>query len=388
MHYLIIKLHKNGWVYKNDCIIYVGHNGKEEFVVYKSWQKIKANYEWVIISLCFIMIFVCLGFCSSNRSLYLSPITEALGFKRSHFSIGDSIRFVSTSVVNIFFGTLVAKFGTKKLITSGFICLIISCLIYSFADKLIWFYISGAFLGIGFSWTTTTMVGCVVNKWCKEKKGTIMGAVLASNGIGAALATQILSPIIYEEGNKFGYRDAYLLTTLILTATLVLILVLYKDKPKTPPPHKLSEQKSAGKKANEWNGIDITLVKKNMYFYLTALCIFFTGMVLQGITGIAAAHMKDVMISPDFVATVLSIHSLSLAASKFVIGFLYDKFGLRLTGTICYVAAILAMIGLAFLSDSAIGTVLTILYAFLAALALPLETIMIPIFANDLFGLR
>ena len=46
-------------------------------------MKKKLNYMWVIIVTCFIMEFVALGFCSSNKSLYLGAITEALNIPRS-----------------------------------------------------------------------------------------------------------------------------------------------------------------------------------------------------------------------------------------------------------------------------------------------------------------
>ena len=77
-------------------------------------MKKKLDYQWVIVVTCFIMEFVALGFCSSNKSLYVGAITEALGIKRSLFSINDSCRYVSTAIVNLFFGTLIAKFEAAK----------------------------------------------------------------------------------------------------------------------------------------------------------------------------------------------------------------------------------------------------------------------------------
>lgn len=349
--------------------------------------KRKFDYKWVIVALCFIMIFICLGFCSSNKGLYLSAMTEALGIKRSVFSIGDSIRYIATAIVNIFFGTLVSRFGTKKLIGAGFVCLILACLFYAYSTGLIGIYIAGALLGMGFSWTTTTMVGCVVNAWCRENKGTIMGAVLAANGIGGAVAAQILSPIIYREGTLFGYRDAYVITAGILLTVAVIMMIFYKDKPQEVSGGKAEENKA---KASEirTDGIPINEAVKKGYFYCTALCIFFTGMILQGITGIAAAHMNDVGMDMGFVATVVSIHSLTLAGAKFLSGVMYDRLGLRITVAVCDVAAVFAMLTLAILTESAIGRIYALIYGVLSSLALPLETIMLPIFANDLFGAR
>ncbi len=347
-------------------------------------KKINIDYKWVIVALCFLMIFTCLGFCSSNKSLYLSAITEALGIKRSAFSIGDSCRFITTAVVNIFFGTLVNKFGTKKLIGAGFLCLIGACIMYIIGTNIIYFYIGGCLLGVGLSWTTTTMVGAIVGKWCKENKGTIMGAVLAANGLGGALAAQIVSPIIYEEGNAFGYRNAYGLVAVILLVVGALIMIFYRENPPAQDAAPIVDKKKG--RGQSWVGIEYSQAIKKPYFYCAAACIFLTGLILQGINGVAAAHMKDVGLDAGYVATVLSVHSLALAGFKFLTGLIYDKFGLRITMTICDITSIIVMIVLAVMTNSYLGMVLAMVYGIFSSLSLPLETIMLPIFAGDLFG--
>ena len=80
-----------------------------------SSEKKKFNYAWVIAVLCFLSLCVSLGFCSSGRTMYLTAITDALHIKRSAFSLNDTFRFVTTTILNIFFGTLVNKLGTKSL---------------------------------------------------------------------------------------------------------------------------------------------------------------------------------------------------------------------------------------------------------------------------------
>lgn len=345
------------------------------------------HYTWVIVALSMLMIFVALGFCSSPKGLFVSAITEALGIKRSLFSINDSCRYVATAIVNIFFGSLVSRFGTKKLISAGFLFLSLSSLVYSVADNIYMFYLGGALLGIGFSWTSTTMVGCVVNKWCKEKKGTIMGAVLAVNGIGGAVATQIVSPIIYREGTLFGYQDAYRLIALIVFITGIIVVSFFKESPKGF----LEIQSTDSKKKNRnqrWAGIAYSDLTKKAYFYGALVCVFFTGTCLQGISGIAAAHMTDSGLSPAYVATVVSIHSLSLTVFKLVVGMMYDKFGLKATSTLCSITAAIVMVLLALVSNSTTGMVFAMVYGIFSSLAMPLETIMLPIYVSDLFGDR
>jgi len=351
----------------------------------KKPEKKSFDYKWVIAGLCFLMIFTCLGFCSSNKSLYITAITEALDVKRSAFALSDSIRFIATSIFNIFFGSMVAKFGTKKLIGAGFVCLITAMLLYSIAPNIYVFYIGGFLLGMGFSWTSTTMVGCVVNKWCKENRGTVMGAVLAANGFGGALAAQIVSPIIYEEGNPFGYRNAYRLVALIVFCVGVVVMIFFRENPKNYVQTGEVVHKKKARGAG-WIGMDYSEAKTKGYFYVGAVCIFLTGMVLQGITGVAAAHMRDVGLDAGFVATALSVHSLALAAFKFLTGIIYDHKGLRFTVNMCAISGVAVMLMLAIITPSPLGKVLAVLYSIFSSLALPLETIMLPIYANDLFG--
>ena len=104
-------------------------------------KKWKFDYKWVILFLCFLMNFVCLGFCSSNKGLYLTAITEALDIERSLFSINDSCRFIATAVINLFFGSLIMRFGFRKMAAFGFLCLIGSMVTYILADNIFVFYI-------------------------------------------------------------------------------------------------------------------------------------------------------------------------------------------------------------------------------------------------------
>lgn len=343
----------------------------------------KFDYMWIIVGLSFLLVCISLGFCSSTNSLFLHPVTEHLSIERSAYSLTNSFRFVATAIVNLFFGSLIVKFGPKKLIVAGVFCLICAMTLYAIAESVIVFYIGGILLGIGFSWTTTTMVGYVVNVWVKKNRGTIMGAILASNGIGGAIAMQIVSPVI--ESGETGYKTAYFLIAIILAVLLSLVVIFFKDKPKHAESLATGHVKKKSR-GESWVGIGWNEIVKKWWFYLTLVCLFLTGLCLQGVTGVSAAHMKDVGIDGALVATVLSVHSISLACFKFLTGVIYDRCGLRITVTSCAVTAVFVMIMLTLVSNSTLGISLSFAYGVLSSFALPLETIVLPIYASDLFG--
>ncbi len=345
--------------------------------------KKRFDYTWVIIALGFLMVFVTLGFCSSNKGFYLDAITKALDVERGLFSIGDSIRFITTAIVSMFFGTLVNKFGVKKLILAGFSSQILCMLLYSFGNRVFVFYIGNFFLGVGLSWTATAMVGCIVNKWCKEKKGTIMGALLAANGLGGAVAIHIVGPII--ESGVWGYRKAYLLVAAILLCTAILIAVFLRESPKGEEGAKVVVEKKKAK-GKSWEGIEFNKAKKTVFFYMAAFSVLMTGLVLQAINGVSITHMKDVGLDASYVILISSIHSISLTGFKFLTGILYDKYGLRITTILCDVTAILVMLAIAAVTNSPAGMFFAMFYGIFSSFALPLETVMLPIIVGDVFG--
>lgn len=341
----------------------------------------KPWYKWVIVVACFFMVMMCLGFCSSNKSMYLGAITEALGFQRSVFSLNDSIRYIAQATANLFFGALMARFGARKLLAGGFACMVASTLLYATSSQLWGFYLGGFFLGLGLAMCTTTMVSYLVNLWHPEKRGTISGAILCANGVGGAIAAQIVSPMINDAANPFGYRKAYLLVAVLMVITGIVVTLLIRE------PHESKGQVAKKKpRGKQWVGISFQEALRKPYFYAAAIGVFLTGMSLQGIDGTSAAHMKDVGLAPEYVATVLSVSSITLAATKFLTGFSYDKLGLRITILIAQFCGFVSFTCLAFCDSSSTGQTLAMVYGVLSRLALPLETVIVPLVAAELFG--
>ena len=345
--------------------------------------KRKIEYKWIVLIVCFLMEFVCLGFCSSNAGLYLSAITDALGFDRTLYSLTYSVRSGVRAVISLFFGFITAKVGIKKMAVMGMLCLVSSTTIFSLAETLPMFYLGGAFWGLGMTFCGGTMAGTIVRRWFDKDVGRYTGIVMSANGIGGALAAQIITPLINEAGNPFGYRNAYRLAATISLAVCILVIILLRDK-KEP----VSANSASGKKQRGavWTGIEFKDALKKPYLYLAALVILLTGITLQGIGSITSAYMLDLGITPQFVAITATVGSITLTCSKIIVGTTYDKKGLRFTLLICQIATVSTFVLKALLTNSPAGRVIAIIATILSASAQPLETVMLPLMANDLFG--
>ena len=151
-------------------------------------KKSNPNYKWVILVICFLMEFLCLGFCSSNQGLFTKPVTSALGIDRLAYSYWSSIRYAVQVLVALSFGTMVNRFGFRKMVFAGLSAMIGATLLRAFGSTLAAFYIAGALHGAGIVFVGGTMASTIVRRWFKQDIGKYTGIVMAANGIGGATA--------------------------------------------------------------------------------------------------------------------------------------------------------------------------------------------------------
>ena len=347
-------------------------------------RKSKIDYKWVILAVCFLMELLCLGFCSSNVGLYTKAVTEALHIKRSLYSLTSSIRYVVQVFTALYFGTFVKRFGVKKMACVGLLSMTASVLIRAFATQLYHLYIGGAFWGLGIVFAGGTMAGTIVRRWFHQNVGRYTGIVMSANGIGGAIAAQMISPLI-NNGETFGYRKAYLLSAVMALSITIVVMLFLREKPADAPDNPIAGGKKKPK-GTLWAGIDYAVLKKKPYFYATAAMIFLTGISLQSIGSISIVYMTDLGLPSGFIATCATVSSLCLTCSKILVGTVYDKRGLRFTLLMCQLAAMTAFVMKALLTNSMMGMVLAMIATALSTMALPLETVMIPLLSNELVG--
>ena len=75
-----------------------------------------------------------------------------------------------------------------------------------------------------------------------------------------------------------------------------------------------------------------------------------------------------------------------LTVTKIAVGWMYDRFGLKTVMAVCPLSAAIGFSLLAFVAPNASGMVMAACFGVLYALALPLETLVVPLIVNDLFG--
>ncbi len=347
-------------------------------------EKIKhGGYKWVILTVCFLMVFIALGFGSSTKSTYLKAICDDLSLERSAFSVNTSIQYIVSAVLNFLFGTIIFKIGARRMIASGFLCYALAFVIQAYATELWHFSVSCVLQGAGNCWTTTSVVAFIVETWFRKNKGTIMGAILAANGFGGAFSELIITPIAFDssEFSVFGltnWRLASLITAIIFVICGTLIVSFVKNAPKNSNTDHIKPVKAAEK-------VKLTPLLHKSYFYLGGISMFLIGGILQAVYSISKVHILDKQIPTEYVIAVFGVNSVLLALAKMLSGFIFDRLGIRFTFALCGVCAVVSILSLAFVTEQ--SPALSWIYCIIGAISFPLQTVMVPLFVSKIFDI-
>lgn len=350
----------------------------------------KNRYAWVIFGVCFLMIFIALGYGSSTKGTFLTAVTNSLGLERSLFTIADSIRFITTAILSVFLGRTVERLGLRRMAGLGFTMLVLSFAVNSLATTYWHFYVGGALLGAGLCWTTTSMVGYLVENWFTNGKGTIMGFLLAANGLGGFTSEFVITRVIYGRDGALSYAEsrwrlAYAVIAGLFLLTGILAVTLIRDKPSELGLEPLGTDRAKKKKRGaDWIGTEPKALFHQPFFYLSAVCVYMTGFVLQSMTNVSKPYMYDLGFDKNYVMLVFASHSLLLMAAKMLTGIGYDTIGLRKTFACCTVCALAALTSLYLLTPE--HPAFAWIFSVIGSFGMPLETVMIPLLVSYMFG--
>ncbi len=333
------------------------------------------SYAWIIVFLCALLMFTS-GFVGGYQGQWLSAVTEGMGFSRTAFSLNNSFRFATSAIMSLMFVMVLRRLGIRKTFALGFVFMILAMVTYSVAEKVWQFYVGGTLFGIGLSLGIGSIISVLLKQWVIKGFGTIIGIVSACSGLGAAVGVRVMSPILFQEGNPLGFRDAYRLCAIILVVVGVLVVLLAKenkDCAKTVVSAPVAEKKKSGK-----------MNKSAIWFMIFVVaCVFLCNALLMGINSVYAAHMRDVGLNNDIVTWATSTLSVMLILSKTSIGVIFDKWRLRAVLIICQMATIISFALMTIMNAQ--SNSIAIIFAMIFPFALPLETVVISLIVEELF---
>lgn len=180
-------------------------------------------YGWAIVAIVFMRAFTTAGALWTTGILSV-PMHDDLGWSRTVIFAGITLRTLGAAVSGVFFGALMDRSGTVRVISLGSAVVAAACLgAIAFVQEewqfLLIFGVIGGILGAG---PAQLLMGAVVPKWFIRKRGRAM----ATSTMGTGLAAFVLPPIIALISENVGWREAWF-TLGVIAAVLSIVPALF-----------------------------------------------------------------------------------------------------------------------------------------------------------------
>ena len=184
-------------------------------------------YGWVIVIVMAISTAATMGMGSLNFGLFINPMGTELNIGRSTFGLAQTARQFSSSFTAPIIGKLLDKYGSRILLP--FAALIVGvCLIglsfVQYAWQIILLFIIMGFVGLAGPGNLVTTIP--VNKWFVKKRAK----AIAFSSIGIPIGSLIFLPATQLFIDSFGWRNAWILLSIISMILIIPISILFLRK--------------------------------------------------------------------------------------------------------------------------------------------------------------
>jgi MFS transporter, OFA family, oxalate/formate antiporter len=160
-------------------------------------------------------------------SVFMLPLEREFGWTRAHTSWITTFGAVMVASWFLAGGWLQDRLGPRFVAALGGILFSVAFFWGSTIHSLIGFYLSiGVCLGmgVGFGYVVPMTVGA---KWFPDRRGLIVGLMVAGSGLGSGIFGPLASHLI----EQFGWRNTMRVFSVIFLAMTVVATLLLKDPP-------------------------------------------------------------------------------------------------------------------------------------------------------------
>jgi MFS family permease len=330
-------------------------------------------YGWYIVGSGIVV--TCIGVGSMLAlSVFLQPVSEAMGWSRTGISTTALINWLCMGVSAFVWGALSDRFGTRVVVLSGGVLLGLGLVAASRAATLGQFQILfgvlvGAAAGSFYAPLTAT-----TTRWFTRNRSLAVALVSA----GLSLGSTIVGPLARWLITSYDWRTAMLVIGDIAWLVIIPAALLVRE----PAPSK--ESIAAGAAGGDDPGFTVGQALTSPQFAAIALAFFACCGAHSGPIFHMIAHAIDHGVPAMAATTVLSVAGLASLSGRIVCGLIADRIGAKRMLVIGLALQAVAVSLYVFTSSLGSFYALAVMFGFSYGGVMPLYAILI----REYFGAR
>lgn len=185
------------------------------------------HYGWLVAAVTFLTMLATAGVMGSAGVL-MGPLEQEFGWTTEQISSAIAIRLVFYGVFAPFAAAFMNYWGVRKVTLSALLMILAGIAASYFMTEL-WHLVAlwGVIIGMGTGMTALVLGATVATRWFGARRGLVVGLMTAANATGSL----VFLPLLAGVADSVGWRTALTLLICVLLATLLLILMVMRDRP-------------------------------------------------------------------------------------------------------------------------------------------------------------
>ena len=184
------------------------------------------HYAWVIVIIIAGMQIVGTSIRMSFGA-FVDPLEEQFGWSQGNISTTYAICSIVTAVVSPWAGNLGDRYGAKKAMLAGVGLFFVGMLATAFVKEYWHFWVTyGVVLGVAQAIFLVPLIPAAMI-WFRRHLGLAMGLIMASWGLGPALATPLVAFMVEE----IGWQNSFIYIGVISTLLMLIMIFVFRNRP-------------------------------------------------------------------------------------------------------------------------------------------------------------
>ncbi len=281
----------------------------------------KRFYGWVVALAGAVALGVSHGVVSNCFSLYIIPVSEALGIHRDTFSVCSMIINGLYAVTSFLAGAIYRRLRLRNTIRAAAVALPVSYFCYSLCRTPAALYAVSVAVGLSVSFISFVPFTVIIGNWFEEKRGTAMGLCFMGSGLGGMIMNSLTAVLLDRCGWVRTYQITAGIMLLVLTSMIFLVIRVTPEEMGLRPLGLKSGKEEAvyGPEAKQ-------AIRSRSFAALMAVALV-VGLNSSVISVLIAPHLIDLGYSTMFAAGATSVYLGCLALAKVLLGRVYDRIG-------------------------------------------------------------
>lgn len=296
----------------------------------------RSNYAWLILLACIGFYAVPVGIVGNTSGIFVTPVMDEFGWSRTEATLYMTIQPWVAAVCTPFAGKLMSRYNPRWILTITALAYGLGTIYTAYATSPWQWHLYGVIYGISCSFFMFLAVPTLVNAWFKKSAGLAIGIAGATLSILAAIASPVGQSMIESQ----GWSQTRMIFGVIITVVSVLLTVLFVRKDPASMnvlPYGAGESPApaAGQAAEpvEEEGATLAQARRIPAFYLLILVagfLCFCAAFFQQIPSFASEGALGAAAG----AMAVSIVMIGGTIGKFLLGWMSDVFGSKVTGVV------------------------------------------------------